>query len=130
MFQKFLSLLVIVSSTYALAQSATPVRPRASSKEVSPAVLTSSPKDAKSRKFALDVVNSAVALPQTDQQDRLRVLSSAVEVMAPLEAKKATELTKEGIRIESELIAAGQKPAASLFTSGQVDCKTAVDFAQ
>ena len=32
------------------------------------------------KKFALDVVNMAVALPQPDPQDRLRVLTSAVSV--------------------------------------------------
>src|SRR4051812_24687995 len=106
-----------------------PVRPRETT-NARPTTGAEGPKAAKSRKFVLDVVNSAVALPQSDQQDRLRVLSSAVEVMAPIAPKNANELTKEGIRIEAELIALGEKPSVSLFTSGVVDCKTATDFAQ
>src|SRR4051794_14126868 len=129
MFFRFLLIACIAGGLSSHAQETRPpVRPKESTKEVSPAVVAEGPKAAKSRKFALDVVNSAVALPQSDQQDRLRVLGSAVEVLAPIAPKTATELTKEGIRIESELIAIGQKPATSLFTSGQVDCKTATDF--
>src|SRR5258706_16380586 len=119
MISRFCLIAGLASGLFSYAQETPPpVRPRESAKEVSPSVVATSPKAAKSRKFALDVVNSAVALPQTDQQDRLRVLSSAVEVMAPIAPKTATELSREGIRIEAELISAGQKPAASLFTSG------------
>jgi len=130
MFQKSSFLLFAIALCLsALAQDA-PIRPRRGSKEVTPASAVTTPKEAKSRKFVLDVVNSAVALPQSDQQDRLRVLNSAVEVMAPIAPKTATELSKEGIRIESELIALGEKPAVSLFATGTVDCKTATEFAQ
>src|SRR4051812_28843005 len=121
--QRFFLLLVMAYSTYVSAQTGPPIHPPARGKDVSPPAVSSS-KQTKSRKFVLDVVNSAVALPQSDQQDRLRVLSSAVEVMASIAPKTATELSKEGIRIESELIALGEKPSASLFTSGLVDCKT------
>jgi hypothetical protein len=130
MFLRLIPAFLILTFLSALAQeTAPPVRPR-EAKGANATTAAEGPKAAKSRKFALDVVNSAVALPQSDQQDRLRVLSSAVEVMAPIAPKNATELTKEGIRIEAELIAAGEKPATSLFVSGQVDCKSAVDFAQ
>src|SRR5437879_4724799 len=99
-------LISLLFGLFAVAQEqAPPTRHRESTKEVKPSVTATGPKAAKSRKFVLDVVNSAVALPQTDQQDRLRVLSSAVEVMAPIAPKAATELSKEGIRIEAELIA-------------------------
>ena len=117
-------------SLIAFGQDQPPVRPAPKSKEVSPSAAAASGKATKSLQFALNVVNSAVALPQTDQQDRLRVLASAVDVLAPIAPKNATELSKEGIRIESELIGAGQAPAVSLFDSGRVDCTTAVDFAQ
>src|SRR5258708_38752595 len=113
MFQKlFLAALLALSSFVSGQDTAPPIRPRESGKEANPAVVAAGPKAAKSRKFVLDVVNSAVALPQPDQQDRLRVLSSAVEVMSPIAPRTATELSKEGIRIEAELIAIGQKPAA------------------
>lgn len=78
----------------------------------------------------LDVVQSAVSLPQSDQQDRLLVLSSAVNVASPISPKLAAGLTREGVRIESELIALGQKPAVSLLATGQADCKTTADFVQ
>src|SRR5438309_4259491 len=117
MFQKNLFLILIACSVASFAQDSPPVRPR-EKKQVAPAVTANSTKEAKSRKFVRDVVSSAVALPQSDQQDRLRVLSSAVEVMSPIDAKAASELTKEGIRIESELIALGEKPSVSLFNSG------------
>jgi hypothetical protein len=126
-----LILFSLLSYSYVFSQeSPPPTRHREAAKEVKPSVVAASPKAAKSRRFVMDVVNSAVALPQTDQQDRLRVLSSAVEVVSPIAPKTAAELSREGVRIEAELIAAGQRPAASLFTSGQVDCKTATDFSQ
>ena len=82
------------------------------------------------RKFVLDVVKSAVALPQPDSQDRLRVLHSAVSVVAPVDAKLARQLSQEGVRLESDLIEAGQQPAVSLFDAGSVDCATAAEFVQ
>src|SRR6267378_1602225 len=106
------------------------VRPRAKTegKPAAPAALPA--KAAASKKFVLDVVQSAVSLPQSDQQDRLRVLSSAVNVASPISPKLAAGLTREGVRIEGELIALGQKPAVSLLASGQADCKTTADFVQ
>lgn len=130
MVPKFFVLPALLACMAIAQESAPPVRPKESTKEVSPEVAASSPKAAKSRKFVLDVVNSAVALPQSDQQDRLRVLDSAVQVLAPIDQKAAANLTKEGIRIESELIAIGEKPTVSLFAAGEVDCKSATEFAQ
>ena len=82
------------------------------------------------KKFVLDVVKNAVALPEPDQQDRLRVLHSAATVVSPIEPRLARQFSREGTRIESELIAAGQKPMVSMFTVGQVDCTAAGRFVE
>ncbi len=78
--------------------------------------------------FVLDVVNSAVALPQPDPQDRLRVLQAAASIAGPLDSKLAHRLADEGAHLEAELITSGEQPAVSVFSSGQVDCATAVQF--
>src|SRR5207248_10123766 len=79
-----------------------------------------------------DVVKSAVALPQTDAQDRLRlrVLASAISVLAPVDTKAAQVLAKEGVRVETELIRVGRKPAVSVFSTGHVDCATTASFVE
>ena len=82
------------------------------------------------RKFVMDVVQSAVALPQPDPQDRLRVLNSAINVVSPIDHKLALQYAKEGVRIEAELIRSGQTPAVSIMATGDVDCASAVEFAQ
>lgn len=83
-----------------------------------------------SRNFVLDVVRSAVALPQPDPQDRLRVLYSATSVVAPIDSKVAKPFIQEGTRIETELIAQGQRPAVSMLAEGHVDCGSASTFVQ
>ena len=85
---------------------------------------------AQKKKFVLDVVRMAVALPQPDPQDRLRVLNSAASVAAPLAPQLARQFAREGARLEAELIASGQTPAVSLLASGQVDCATATNFVE
>jgi hypothetical protein len=80
------------------------------------------------KKFALEVVQMATALPQPDPQDRLRVLSSAASVARPLAQKTAQQFASEAARIESELVASGQQPAVSIFSTGMVDCATAANF--
>jgi hypothetical protein len=82
------------------------------------------------KKFVLDVVKNAVALPEPDQQDRLRVLYSAASVVSPLDSRLARQFGREGVRIESEMIATGQKPPVSMFSAGQVDCATAGRFVE
>ncbi len=82
------------------------------------------------RKFVLDTVQSAVALPEADPQDRLRLLTEAVDVVAPIDQKLAQQLIKEGTVIETKLLAEGQKPAASMLAGGHVDCATATTFVQ
>ena len=82
------------------------------------------------KKFVLDVVKNAVALPESDQQDRLRVLHSAAAVVSPIEPRLARQFSREGTGIEAELIAAGQKPVVSMFTVGQVECAAAGRFVE
>lgn len=83
--------------------------------------------DAK-RQFVLNVVNAAVALPQSDQQDRLRVLNSAANVISPIRPALAKQYAREGIRIEQELIQRGEAPAVSLIDSGHIDCASMPTF--
>ena len=81
-------------------------------------------------KFVEDVVHSAVALPQPDPQDRLRVLYAAANVISPIDNKLAAQFAKEGTRIETELVVEGEKPAVSMLAGGHVDCASAVTFVQ
>lgn len=87
-------------------------------------------KQAVRQKFVLDVVQSAVALPQPDPQDRLRVLSTAADVISPINNKLARQFKQEGTQIEAELISSGQTPAVSILATGNVDCATAAQFAE
>jgi hypothetical protein len=82
------------------------------------------------QKFVLDTVKFAVALPEPDPQDRLRVLSSAANVVSPIDHKMAKNLWCEGVRIESELIQLGKTPAVSLMSSGHADCASAQSFVE
>lgn len=82
------------------------------------------------QKFVFDTVSMAVALPESDPQDRLRVLASAADVVAPIDRNMARKLWQQGVRIESELIRVGQKPAVSLMASGQADCQAALSFVE
>jgi hypothetical protein len=71
-----------------------------------------------------------VALPQPDPQDRLRVLYAAANVISPIDNELAQQYAKEGTRIETELVAEGEKPAVSMLAGGHVDCASAVTFVQ
>jgi hypothetical protein len=82
------------------------------------------------QKFVLDTVNMAVALPEPDPQDRLRVLASAAEVVSTVDRTMAKKLWREGVRIESDLIRVGQKPVLSLMSTGQADCGAARSFVE
>jgi len=82
------------------------------------------------QRFVFDTVNMAVALPQSDPQDRLRVLATAANVISPIDQKVAKTLWHEGVRIESELIQVGKTPAVSLMASGQADCEAAQSFVE
>src|SRR5438552_17568770 len=61
------------------------------------------------KKFVLDVVRSAVALPQPNPQDRLRVLGSAAGVVLPFAPAMARDFTREGARLEAEIVRTGEK---------------------
>ncbi len=87
------------------------------------------PTSNKDRQFALDVLQAAVALQQSGPQDRLRVLSAAISTVSPLAPALARQWSKEGAQVEAELISAGQKPDVSVLAQGNVDCKTASEFA-
>jgi hypothetical protein len=89
-----------------------------------------SPKEKSRQKFVLDVVHSAVALPQSDPQDRLRVLYAATNVVAPVDEKLAQQFAREGTSLETKLVAEGQKPAVSMLATGHVDCASAATFVQ
>ena len=82
------------------------------------------------QKFVLDTVRMAVALPEPDPQDRLRVLSTAADVVSPIDRKMAKNFWHEGARIEGELVRLGQTPAISMMSSGQVDCAAALSFVE
>lgn len=82
------------------------------------------------QKFVLDVVQSAVALPQSDPQDRLRVLTSAANVIAPIRPVLAKRFAREGMRIEQDLILSGEAPAVSILDNGHVDCGSAPGFVE
>ena len=82
------------------------------------------------QKFVLDTVKMAVALPQPEPQDRLRVLASAASVVSTVDQKMAKNLWQEGVRIESELVKLGQTPAVSLMANGQTDCASAQNFVE
>lgn len=82
------------------------------------------------QKFVFDTVNMAVSLPQSDPQDRLRVLSTAADVISPIDQKAAKNLWREGARIESELIQVGKTPSVSVMASGQADCASAQSFVE
>jgi ribosomal protein S20 len=82
------------------------------------------------QKFVIDTVQMAVALPQPDPQDRLRVLSTAADVVATIDRKMAKNFWHEGVRIESDLINVGQTPAVSMMSTGEADCDSAESFVE
>ena len=69
-------------------------------------------------------------MPQGDSQDRLRVLSTAAQVVSPIDRNLAKSLWREGVGLESELIRIGQKPAVSMMASGPADCVAAQSFVE
>jgi hypothetical protein len=92
---------------------------------------TSSPHNlAPEQKLVLDTVRMAVDLPVPNPQDRLRVLASAADLVSTVDRKMAKDLWREGVRIESELVRAGQKPVVSMMSKGQADCAAAEAFVE
>ena len=133
-FKLQIAALVILISTFTLAQQASPksAPARSASQPAAKAMPTQGPANpaAKRKAFVLDVVRMAVAMPQPDPQDRLRVLSSAADVVAPVSKPVATRLAQQGAHLEAELISSGIKPAVSILAGGQVDCATAANFVE
>jgi hypothetical protein len=82
------------------------------------------------QKFVVDTVKMAVALPQSDQQDRLRVLSTAADVISTVDKKMAKSFWTEGVGIESELVRLGETPAVSMMANGQADCTAVQSFVE
>ncbi|HUS19399.1 MAG TPA: hypothetical protein VMZ25_07095 [Terriglobales bacterium] len=78
--------------------------------------------------FILQTVKSAVALSQPDPQDRLRVLNSASQVASTISPKYAAQLAKEGVQLETFMVANGQTPAVSIMASGRADCPSMKEF--
>lgn len=122
--------LIAASSILALAQGAGPDSPKLQSPPEQNQQNNQPAKLSPQQKFVIDTVRMAVALPQPDPQDRLRVLSTAADVVSPIDRKMARGLWREGVRIESELILVGQTPAVSLMSSGQADCLSAQSFVE
>lgn len=121
-------------SMVALAQGAAVQSPAPPRQQASPASQQTQQSSAArltpQQKFVIDTVRMAVALPQPDPQDRLRVLSAAAEVASPIDRKLARTIWSEGVRVESELINVGQTPAVSMMSGGQVDCLSAQSFVE
>src|SRR3954467_11784106 len=83
---------LLVAQTKAPAAKAAPGKP----------VSSAAQKQQARKQFVLNVVKSAVALPQPDPQDRLRVLNSAASLAATVQPETAKSLAKEGARIEAD----------------------------
>ena len=130
---QFVFALTLTGAVTAQTNSPTPRAPDRSSQNAATkagAPTTVTTKEKNRQKFVEDVVHSAVALPQPDPQDRLRVLYAAANVVSPIDNKLAQQFAKEGTRIETELVTQGEKPAVSMLAGGHVDCASAVTFVQ
>jgi hypothetical protein len=88
------------------------------------------PLAARGTSFVTDVVTAAVSLPVGDQQDRLRVLNSALHVIGRQDPKRAQAMAKEAIGIESQLVSSGQEPAVSVLAAGFGNCNAIIEFVQ
>jgi hypothetical protein len=126
----FLRVLVILM-TCALAvpaQVAAPPKPSDSKVAAARSRRSVAKKPDPRRQFVMDVVQTAVALPVSNPQDRLRVLNSATMVSAPVAPQTARQLAREGAQLEQELVGRGETPAVSILSSGYVPCATVKDF--
>jgi hypothetical protein len=121
------AVVVLGLSLTGMAQQSNPSLPRSkpqAAARTAPAKLT------REQKFVIDTVKMAVALPESDPQDRLRVLSTAADVVSPIDQKMARGFWHEGARIETDLVRIGQTPAVSMMSSGLVDCAAALNFVE
>ncbi|HEY7402016.1 MAG TPA: hypothetical protein VIB39_00715 [Candidatus Angelobacter sp.] len=130
-YRRMASIAVLVSSLgyglNGLAQQSAP--PKLATNKPTPA--PAQPKQlSPEQKFVVDTVKMAVALPQSDQQDRLRVLSTAADVVSTIDKRMAKSFWSEGVGIESELVRLGQTPAISMMANGQADCRAVQNFVE
>lgn len=123
-FRLTLSVLLALSGS-AVAQKVQQVPPhRKSSRGAAPQAVNPVParQYAQRSKFALNVLSAAVALPQNNDQDRLRVLVSAARLANDVSPATKKALVREGTQVEARLIGAGEKPQVSMVETGMVDC--------
>ncbi len=127
-----LSLAVILAAGH-LSFAQTTTAPAVRSQQAQPNKAQSQPAQTQKKlsphqQFVVDVVRWAVALPESDPQDRLRVLTSATEVVGPVSGALAKQYAREGAKIEAQLIAGGEKPDVSILSAGHFDCAGASAF--
>ena len=128
-------LFIVVSFSLAQESASTQekakVPPHPTRSAIGPTVGVSSvpPKQLAQRKaFALNVLKAAVAIPQSDSQDRLRVLVAAGRLANSVSPVWKKKLAREGIELESRLIASGQRPQVSMVEAGIVDCPSVAEL--
>lgn len=130
LYRRMASIVVLISSLgLSLGSMAQSAPPKLAANKPTPA--STRPKQlTQEEKFVVDTVKMAVALPQSDQQDRLRVLSAAADVVSPIDKQMAKSFWNEGVRIESELVRLGETPAVSMMANGQGDCAAVESFVE
>ena len=82
------------------------------------------------KSFAVNVVRSATAIQGLESQDRLRVLSGAASVISSMRPDLAKAYSREGLRIEQDLIQRGESPVVSIIDSGPVNCAAVVSLVE
>lgn len=58
------------------------------------------------------------------------MLNSAVNIVSTLDSRYSARLAKEGVELESRLVAAGVTPTVSIMASGRPDCATMKEFVE
>ena len=129
-FRSVLLLTLVASVAGAQEQQKVPPHPTRESMGPARGVSVAPAQVAVRSKFALNVLQSAVTLPQNDPQDRLRVLVSAARLANSLSSPWKKALAREGIELESRLIASGQRPQVSMVEAGFVDCAAVTDLVE
>lgn len=133
-FRQAIAFALTLASPFAFAQeqpkpAKVPPHPTRNSSGPAQAVSAAPEQFAQRSKFAVSVLQSAVALPQNDPQSRLRVLVSAARLahsLGNVALKKS--LAREGIEIETRLISSGQQPQVSMVETGIVDCTAVAEL--
>ncbi len=121
----------LAAGQFSFAQTTT--APAVQSQPAPPKKTQSQPKQSQKplsphQQFVVDVVRWAVALPEGEPQDRLRVLTAATQVVGPVSSALAKRYARDGAQIEAQLIAGGQKPDVSILSAGHFDCAGASTF--